>query len=417
MNRLTGDDEATAAAHEAQFLADQRAALPPIVRLFGLVTAVVVIAYAALNAVSLREADRFVALALGGAWLALAAGYAGATFWRGYLRHPEIDFGFLLAMASVLTLSNMAILQTIDRLAMELYADADINRMILSVFAAVVLAGRTRLFLAWLALHFSLFVAMVPLAHFNPVINLYELLSYLTAALAALFINWALGNAQRRAFALRLAVDRERARNEELLYNVLPPAAAVRLKAGQLVADSFADASVVFIDIVGFSGLAKQISPGQLLDLLNGFFGLADRAAGAAGVEKVKTIGDAYLAISGGNAPAGNTADAAIAFGRGVIAGLPALHAATGIAIQVRIGIHSGPVVGGVIGATRLAYDYWGETMNIASRVEGTAAHNGIAISEATYLRARDRSGFSDSEVLVLKGVGETRVYRSAPPA
>src|SRR5205085_9446822 len=131
---------------------------------------------------------------------------------------------------------------------------------------------------------------------------------------------------------------------------------------------SFSDVSVIFIDVIGFSALAKTISPGHLVDLLNAFFSLADRCAARSGVEKVKTIGDAYLAISGGNAPSRNSAEAALAFATALIEALPEVNAACGIEIAVRIGIHSGPVVGGVIGETRMAYDYWGETMNIASR-------------------------------------------------
>lgn len=400
------------AAVEAGFLANERQTLIPYVRLFGIVSLMVVLSYTAMNSMYFEEADRFEAVALCGAWLALVAGYVGSTFWRSYVRFPAIDFVFLLATAALLTLINLAIFRMIYEIGNELYADGGIDRMIISMFAAVVFAGRTTWFLCWLAIHAAYFMVMGPLAHATPVVNHYEILSYLACALMAVFINWAIGGAHRRAFALRLAVDHERARNEELLYNVLPSTAALKLKAGQVVADSFSDASVIFIDVVGFSLLAKRISPGHLIELLNGFFSLADRAAASTGVEKVKTIGDAYLAISGGNSPAANSADAAIAFGRAVIDGLPGLHRDSGVEIKVRIGIHSGPVVGGVIGATRMAYDYWGETMNIASRLEGAADHNGIAISEATYLRARDRSGFSEGATLLLKGVGETRIYR-----
>lgn len=100
-----------------------------------------------------------------------------------------------------------------------------------------------------------------------------------------------------------------------------------------------------------------------------------------------------------------------------MIDGLPEVKAQCGIEIQVRIGIHSGPVVGGVIGATRMAYDYWGETMNVASRIESVADPNGIAVSEATYMRARGSSEFEPAETLVLKGIGEMPVYRLRRPA
>jgi class 3 adenylate cyclase len=402
-------------AMEKRFRAETRLALMPYVRLFGFVSVIVVLGYTALNALAFKDADRLQALILCGVWLLLTSAYVGSTFWRGYVRHAAIDFAFLLAIAMVLVKVNMVIFQTLDEMSDDLFADGDINRMIISVFAAIALAGRAPLFIGWILLHAGFFMVTVPLAHPGNLVNPYEILSYATAALVAIFINWLLGKSQRNAFALRLAIDHERARNEELLYKVLPSAAALKLKAGEIVADSFSDATVIFIDVVGFSVLAKRISPGHLIELLNGFFGLADRAAAATGVEKVKTIGDAYLAISGGNIASANSADTAIAFGRAVIAGLPDLHRETGIEIKVRIGIHSGPVVGGVIGATRMAYDYWGETMNIASRIEGVADHNGIAVSEATYLRARDRSSLVAGTTLLLKGVGDTMIYRYQP--
>ena len=243
---------------------------------------------------------------------------------------------------------------------------------------------------------------------------MFALLSYASGAGIAVMINLTVGASSRRGFALSEALDSERARAEAMVHNMLPPSAAQRLRDGQMVADSYGDATVVFIDIVGFSMLAKRVSPGHLVQLLNGFFRLADRCAGETGVEKVKTIGDAYLAVSGGNHSAENSADAAIAFARSVIAGLDGIAAETGIDLQVRIGIHSGPVVGGVIGATRMAYDYWGETMNIAARIEGAAEPNGIVISESCWMRTRMRSHFGAAETLTLKGVGDTTIYRSA---
>ena len=170
------------------------------------------------------------------------------------------------------------------------------------------------------------------------------------------------------------ALEAERAKTEELLYNVLPQEVAARLRAGEAVADSFSDLTVVFVDLAGFSALAKRLSPGHLVKLLNAFFSAADRCAERHGLEKVKTIGDAYLAVAGGMASAGGDSKAAIRFARDLVAALDEMEPESGIALKVRIGIHTGPAVGGVIGSTRLAYDYWGDTMNIASRLQGARA-------------------------------------------
>jgi class 3 adenylate cyclase len=133
-------------------------------------------------------------------------------------------------------------------------------------------------------------------------------------------------------------------------------------------------------------------------------------------VEKVKTIGDAYLAVAGGNLAVGNSADAALAFAQAVIAGLDEVCEQAGLSINVRVGIHSGPVVGGVIGETRMAYDYWGETMNMASRIEGQAEPGGIAVSESTFLRTGRKELFALPQLVALKGVGEAPVYRVKRP-
>jgi class 3 adenylate cyclase len=191
---------------------------------------------------------------------------------------------------------------------------------------------------------------------------------------------------------------------------VLPQAVAARLRAGEAVADSFSDVTVVFVDLVAFSQLAKRLSPGHLVELLNGYFSAADRCADRHGLEKVKTIGDAYLAVAGGMASRGIKAGAAIAFARDLVAEIGALAGESGIDLKLRVGAHTGPVVGGVIGSRRLAYDYWGDTMNVASRLQGAAPPNGIAVSEATYFQTKALLPYA-AQSAVLKGIGETEIY------
>jgi class 3 adenylate cyclase len=187
-----------------------------------------------------------------------------------------------------------------------------------------------------------------------------------------------------------------------------------RLKAGTAVADSFSDLSVVFADLVGFSSLSKRLSPGHLVRLLNAFFSAADRCAERHGMEKVKTIGDAYLAVGGGTASPGREASEAVAFASDLVREVRALAAGTGIELAVRIGVHTGPAIGGVIGSTRLAYDYWGDTMNLAARLQAAAPPNGVAVSEATYFQTRDLLPWRPKREL-LKGIGETDIHVALP--
>jgi adenylate cyclase len=405
------------AADEARFQQVERTRMRPYIRVYAGVVATALLLYTMANTVYFTHEGDIVSTALLAACLAVLAAYIGATAWSRYPEYPAIDFASLLALGLVVLADNVLLAEEIARLDVAMHTGMAIEALIVGAFAAVAMAGSMHRFVLWLFASAFSFGVVVALLEHSAAGMIYAALSYLTGAAVALVINWALGRAHRAAYALSLELEAERDKTEELLYNVLPEAAAQRLRAGEVVADSFADASVVFIDVVGFTKLSKTVSPGHLIDLLNAFFSLADRCAAECGVEKVKTIGDAYLALSGGNAPARNSAHAAIAFAEAVIRGLPAVREQTGLPVEVRVGIHSGAVIGGVIGATRMAYDYWGETMNVASRIQSCAEPDGIAVSESTCLRAQGSHVFTEPERIVLKGVGEMPVYRIAREA
>jgi class 3 adenylate cyclase len=268
-----------------------------------------------------------------------------------------------------------------------------------------------RLFFLWSAGVLAVFAAWLLALDAPAISKVYTLTNFSTFFLFGLYFNWELDRRARSVFLANAELTAERRKTEVLLYNVLPREVAARLKAGEAVADAFSDVTVIFADVVEFSKLARKLSPGHLVKLLNAFFSAADRCAERYGVEKVKTIGDAYLAVVGGMASCGNDAQCAIAFARDLIGELAGLGAESGILLQVRVGIHSGPVVGGVIGSSRLAYDYWGDTMNIASRLQAVAPPNGIAVSEATYFQVKTIQDFGPPETALLKGIGETPVY------
>jgi adenylate cyclase len=233
--------------------------------------------------------------------------------------------------------------------------------------------------------------------------------------LVGIFTNWEIDRRARELFVGRQQLNLEREKTETLLYNVLPQSVAKRLRAGEVVADSFSDISIIFIDVIGFSKLSKQLSPGHLVKQLNSFFLIADECADRYGIEKVKTIGDCYLAVSGGTASNEHGAKDAVSFARDVIMEMGKRAEESGVDIKLRAGIHSGPVVGGVVGVNRLAYDYWGDTMNIASRIEGAAEPNGIAVSAATYYQCNGSHKFASPETIALKGVGDVEIYRYTP--
>jgi len=404
-------------ATELRYSLRARTLRRPFVRLYGVIFMIMALAYSIINPMFLAPTDNAQLAILLGLALLACGGYVGATFWDDYIRYPVIDFIALLTISLLVGKINVVLFEHLAGLGASLHAVGVINRLIITAFAAVTLAGRPRAFLAWLGFDFLVWFAQITSG--QPLLSgvIYAVLSYVSGAVVMAAINLAVGRTSRAAFQLADSLDAERARNEELVLNMLPPAAVSRIRSGQLVADSYADASVIFIDMVGFSTLAKRVSPGHLVELLNSFFNHADACARQFGVEKVKTVGDAYLAIAGGNVASGNSADAAIAFARAVIAGVPEMGRTAGVEIALRAGIHSGPVVGGVIGETRMAYDYWADTVNIAARLDAKAPVNGIAISEITWLRARDRTGFGAPLTINLKGVGDVAVYQAQPLA
>ncbi|KHS46572.1 adenylate/guanylate cyclase domain-containing protein [Novosphingobium subterraneum] len=402
------------AATEARYNETARTLRTPFVRLYAVLFMAVMLAYSVINPLYLDPVENArLAFWLGIGLMCIGA-YIGATFWQDYVRHPMVDFTALLVISLIVARINFVLFDHLLHIHTNLHAVGVINRLAITAFAAVTLAGRPHLFLGWLGCDLLGWLGQVIPEQSVDAAVVYALLSYLSGALVMAAINLAVGRTSRAAFMLADSLDAERARNEELVLNMLPTTAVERIRTGQMVADSYADASVIFIDMVGFSKLTKRVSPGHLVELLNSFFNHADACAREFGVEKVKTVGDAYLAIAGGNIPSGNSADAAIAFARAVLSGVEELKRVAGVdEVGLRAGIHSGPVVGGVIGATRMAYDYWGDTVNIAARLEGTAAANGIAISESTWLRANDRGAFGPPMMMTLKGIGETCVFQA----
>ncbi|GAA0479331.1 hypothetical protein GCM10009096_21740 [Parasphingorhabdus litoris] len=331
---------------------------------------------------------------------------------RYYLEWAWLDFLIFVLMSIAVVILMASLAQTEDTTGTSFLGMAVINLGIAFVYASIAFVANVRWFLAWAVSVMLIYVSYVALVDIPVFPKIYMIANVSIFLTFALFVNWDIDRRARDVFVANQALDAERQKTEQLLYNVLPQTVAKRLRAGEAVADSFADVSVIFVDIVGFSRLAKILSPGHLVEQLNNFFSVADECADRYGIEKVKTIGDAYLAVSGGTASGDQGARAAINFGRELIGAMQARAEESGVDIKLRIGIHTGPVVGGVVGSNRLAYDYWGDTMNIASRIEGAADANGIAVSSATFFECGGGFDFDGPENLMLKGVGDTEIYR-----
>ncbi len=227
--------------------------------------------------------------------------------------------------------------------------------------------------------------------------NLYVSSAATTFCLIALIVGY--------AFAL---ADRARAEADALLANILPEAIAERLKArpGERVADAVPQASVLFTDLVGFTELAQELGAARTVDILDQVVTEFDRLAATHGVEKIKTIGDGYMAVAGVSQP---QADHAVRLARMALC-LPELVARLsethGVDLRVRIGIAGGPVMAGVIGADKFSYDVWGETVNLASRLESHGIPGEIQVTAEVREALQDGFVFEPRGHIDVKGVG-----------
>jgi len=396
---------------ERAYLRAERAERGYAIRALIVIAVATLISYIVLNPMHFPPAGVIAYTQAAAALSAMMVGFFLLTRTRFYLERPWIDIPVFVAMAGGMKWLALVLADLSPFTGFPPHVMAMVQMAILVIFASVGFAGTFRLFLVWAAAVLALFAAwLMTLPGITDISRVYTLTNFSTFFLFALYFNWDMDRRARKVFAANAALEAERTKTEELLYNVLPQEVAARLRAGEAVADSFSDLTVVFVDLAGFSAISKRLSPGHLVKLLNGFFSAADRCAERHGLEKVKTIGDAYLAVVGGMASTGADCQAAIRFARDLIGEVEAMAADSGIALKARIGVHTGPAVGGVIGSTRLAYDYWGDTMNLASRLQGAAPLNGVAVSEATYFQTRTIQDYEPHSA-VLKGIGETQIY------
>jgi class 3 adenylate cyclase len=181
-------------------------------------------------------------------------------------------------------------------------------------------------------------------------------------------------------------IRESREKSDSLLLNILPRSIADRLKAGEsTIVDTFSEVTVLFADLVGFTELSTRISGSDLVRLLDDLFTTFDLLAQEQGLEKIKTIGDAYMVVGGLPVPRPDHARAVAELALAMVAAVGRTAAADGHPIRVRIGIASGPVVAGVIGRNKFSYDLWGDTVNTASRMESRGEPGAIQVSEATH--------------------------------
>lgn len=210
-------------------------------------------------------------------------------------------------------------------------------------------------------------------------------------------------------------LQEEKNRSEELLLNILPEEVAKRLALDKnaRIADKIENASVLFADIVGFTKITSTLDADTIVGALNSLYSRIDERAKREGIEKIKTIGDSYMAAAGlfGSEPAEKNALAIINFARGMLQDIEEFNENSNVKLFMRIGINSGSLIAGVIGKTKFVYDIWGDTVNVASRMESSGETSKIHVSENTMALTKDAIEYSEPVEMEIKGKGTMKTY------
>lgn len=229
----------------------------------------------------------------------------------------------------------------------------------------------------------------------------------LNAVLLFLVVHYVSRNAARA----EESAEREHARSESLLANILPPQVAARLKNEEIIADRYEAASVLFADMAGFTARASETTPEELVRFLNRVFSRLDSLVEAHGLEKIKTTGDAYLVVAGAPEPRPDHMEAMADLALAMRDALAGLTDPKGGDVPVRIGLASGPVVAGVVGRRKFFYDVWGDTVNVAARMEQTGEVGRIQVAPDMGRLLGDRFVLEPREPVEVRGKGRMRTW------
>lgn len=293
------------------------------------------------------------------------------------------------------------------------------------VGAVTVLGTRNSLpwFFAWLFMTVLAgvfdYILGSPIERFNPqTVSIYFVLNFVVISIMIYLLLWYFATEkQKLSSQVHEATKQmlaEKERSERLLLTILPRPIAERLKNNEPnIAQGHADVTVMFADIVGFTRMTEELSPVETVTILNDIFTMFDELADTHRVEKIKTIGDAYMAAAGLETGSQiHFADAVAQMALEMQDRVADYRARTGEQINIRIGIGTGPVVAGVIGKKKFIYDMWGDTVNVAFRMANDASPNAVHVDLITYRRLHNRFAFDQAHEVEIKGKGRMQVFR-----
>jgi adenylate cyclase len=323
----------------------------------------------------------------------------------GYLR-VSLPFVILQALALVILIAymvgNIGVNALLIPLAMFIFL-SPLEHKIINVIVSIAIGA------AYAAVNYYV-RNFTPLIVLSPIIlKILNFIAGCTTIAAACFIGYYYRVAAVRAEA---ALEQEYKRAENLLHNILPETIANRLKLNpDSIADGFDGTSILFADIVGFTPISAQMPPENTVMLLNEVFSDFDDLVDKYKLEKIKTIGDAYMAVAGLPEPRADHAEAIAEMALDMMQVMARFDVKIGNPLKIRIGINSGPAVAGVIGKKKFIYDLWGDTVNTASRMESHGLAGEIQVSPATHELLKDKYHFQERGVIEIKGKGPMQTY------
>ena len=272
------------------------------------------------------------------------------------------------------------------------------------------------------ALGFIVLAEFLIFYHLDPVgqgINLYAFYHFSTVLLLFLFLSYFRERLIRQDYRQKETISYERQRSEAILFNILPKSFVYRIQNGQYpIADLHEHVTILFADLVGFTPYAGSITPDELVTTLNDIFQAFDHFCETAGLEKVKTNGDEYFLVGGiksTNESPDIVSIRVVQVGLQMIRFVRNLASQNGIDLDIRVGVHHGRVVAGVIGQSKYHFDLWGDAVNLASRMESTGVPGFVQISSSTYPLVKSAFNCQKREPIQVKGKGLVQTYLVAP--
>ena len=397
-------------ALEQRYRHDQRMRQARFIRALSLIAAIVTLAYWLINFVQLEAGPAAQVATVQALYAPILLPYAWFAGRPAYADGWWVDVALFVAIQPIIY-ATIELQTRAGGTGWPFYAHLSFAMQIAMTFACIIFAAAFAAYATLVLAMIAYLFAVLIVRGYDGSIVAFTANSYAAFGVLLIYVNWAIDAKARRLFAARASLDAEKQKSERLLENMLPQPIAERLKSREAIADSFGDIVVVFVDLVGFTRLSQKLGPARIVELLNAFFERADQGTDLFGLEKVKTIGDAYMAVAGALTKPPRPAKAAVDFAVWLRGQAREVGRAFDVELRIHVGIASGPAIGGVTGSKRLSYDYWGNTINLAARLQDAAAGNGIAVSEPVFKAVRNSYPFLEPRSIQLKGVGATPIY------